>query len=139
MTTIAWDGKTLAADRLLSCGNARYTVAKIRRLDDGRLIGAAGTDGPAAMEHVAGNMAALPEDLKKGETTVCVIHPGGRAEHWNGESRYVVLDPFWAIGSGRDFATAAMHLGKTAAEAVEIAARFDNGTGLGVDTMELLP
>lgn len=35
----------------------------------------------------------------------------------------------FAIGSGRDFAMAAMHLGKTAKEAVEIAMHFDINTG----------
>jgi hypothetical protein len=43
----------------------------------------------------------------------------------------------WAWGSGRDFALAAMHLGKTAAEAVEVACLFQSDCGLGVDHVEL--
>ncbi len=49
-----------------------------------------------------------------------------------------MLDPFAAIGSGSGIALGAMAAGKTAAEAVEIAARFDSGTGNGVDVLELL-
>lgn len=48
-----------------------------------------------------------------------------------------VENAFWAFGCGRDFALAAMHCGKDAREAVEIASRFDNGCGLGVDVMTL--
>lgn len=40
---------------------------------------------------------------------------------------------FTAFGSGRDFAIAAMALGKTAVEAVRVASRFDVSTGEGVD------
>jgi hypothetical protein len=36
----------------------------------------------------------------------------------------------WAIGSGRDFAVAAMSVGKSAAEAVAIACQFDCYSGL---------
>jgi hypothetical protein len=44
--------------------------------------------------------------------------------------------PPCAIGSGMDFALAAMACGKTAAEAVEIAARFDPNTGGRVDVID---
>jgi len=37
--------------------------------------------------------------------------------------------PFHAIGSGRDFALAAMACGKSAYDAVQIAIQFDNGSG----------
>lgn len=40
------------------------------------------------------------------------------------------------MGSGRDFAIAAMHCGKTAREAVEIASLYENGCGNGVDVLE---
>ena len=46
-------------------------------------------------------------------------------------------DEQFAIGSGRDFALAAMYLGKTAAQAVEVACVFDSGCGNGVDAMAL--
>jgi ATP-dependent protease HslVU (ClpYQ) peptidase subunit len=42
-----------------------------------------------------------------------------------------------ATGSGRDYALAAMHCGKTAREAVEIACLFETGCGNGVDELEV--
>lgn len=57
------------------------------------------------------------------------------------EGKRVVLTPilesYFSIGSGADYARAAMALGKTAAEAVAVAARFDLYTGFGVDTLRL--
>jgi ATP-dependent protease HslVU (ClpYQ) peptidase subunit len=47
------------------------------------------------------------------------------------------LESFHALGSGRDFALAAMYLGKNAREAVEIAMEFDLETGKGVDCLEV--
>lgn len=42
-----------------------------------------------------------------------------------------------AIGSGEQIAATCMFLGKSAKEAVEIAAHLDTCTGLGVDTLSL--
>ena len=43
----------------------------------------------------------------------------------------------FAAGCGRDFAMAAMHLGKSAREAVEVAMALDNCCGNGIDTLSL--
>ena len=51
------------------------------------------------------------------------------------EMKQKVEDQFAAWGSGRDFALTAMHLGKSAREAVEIACLFENGCGNGVDVL----
>ena len=48
---------------------------------------------------------------------------------------FKIESPFIALGTGREYAMAAMHLGKTAAEAIEVAAHFDSGTGNGVDVL----
>jgi hypothetical protein len=50
--------------------------------------------------------------------------------------RTVTEDAHHAIGSGRDFAAAAMYLGKTAREAVEVAMALTGFCGHGVDTLE---
>jgi len=44
-------------------------------------------------------------------------------------------DDFIAFGCGRDYAIAAMHCGKSAADAVEIACIYENGCGMGIDVM----
>jgi hypothetical protein len=46
-------------------------------------------------------------------------------------------DPFTAMGHGRDFALAAMHLGCDALRAVEVACELDIFCGCGIDTLTL--
>ncbi len=46
-------------------------------------------------------------------------------------------DRFDAIGSGRDYALAAMYLGHDARRAVEVASALDNGCGNGIDVLTL--
>lgn len=48
-----------------------------------------------------------------------------------------IEDRFCAWGSGRDFALAALHLGRSAREAVEVACLFETGCGNGIDVIEL--
>lgn len=43
-----------------------------------------------------------------------------------------------AVGSGSTYAVAAMVCGRTAIEAVEVAAQFDDATGLGRDWVDVL-
>lgn len=143
MTTIAWDGNTLAADRKCVSGGTPYRVTKIFRIKrDGRhlLVGMSGDqymatawrrwmNGDAGMEPIGG---AEYEKL-----IVMVIDEKKRI--WSADLRKVYdRTPMrcWAIGSGADYALAAMTLGRSAANAVRLAAKLDNGTGFGVDTLE---
>ena len=143
MTVIAWDGKTLAADK--RCGT-QYPrkVTKIRRTRDGGLIGIAGwmDHGMALFEwfEAGADTAKLPE-CQKSESKSCeliVIKPNGTV--WIiGDSGipWQVENRCHAIGSGRDFAAAAMHLGYPASEAVEIACALTATCGDGIDTLTL--
>ena len=139
MTTIAWDGTVLAGDRRISSGTVTYSTTKIRRTQDGRLIGATGDYGVCA---------ALLDWLERGGTrpsgqdserwaSAIEILPDGTCWMHNRDGRWRVEDEFVAIGSGRDYAMAVMALGRSACEGVGIAARFDPGTGNGVDTLPL--
>jgi hypothetical protein len=62
--------------------------------------------------------------------------PDGTIWMHNRETRWKAEDDFVAVGSGRDYAMAAMALGHTARVGVEIASRFDPGTGNGVDELQ---
>jgi hypothetical protein len=44
MTTIAWDGKTLAADKCAWHWSLKFRISKLRRLNDGRIAGCAVED-----------------------------------------------------------------------------------------------
>lgn len=145
MTVIAFDGKTLAADKQASFGGLLRTVTKIHRI--GSLL--VGGSGEVAF---IGNMlewirngrdpATFPASQRDKDDwqPIMVVEPDGcmliyeRSPHpvrWQ--------DRFGAIGSGRDYAMAAMHLGRSAAEAVGVACALDAGCGNGIDTLELHP
>ncbi len=142
MTCIAWDGKTLAADKMSCSAGYGYTVTKVHRLKDGSIAGFAGdVDGAVALLawlNSDRDPAAFPTAQKDNDTCAFVVAPNG--------SRYSIgkspvqnpsEDRLYAMGHGRDFAIAAMHCGLSAREAVELACRLDVYCGNGIDTLEL--
>ena len=143
MTCIAWDGKTLAADRAATNSGYRRTLTKIFRVPGG-IVGFAG-DGSRAMALLewfkAGRMPAeYPAFQHDAETAVGSIFIGNGGEsltYLHTPYPEVRLDRFDAIGSGRDYALAAMYLGHDARRAVEVACALDNGCGNGIDTLTL--
>lgn len=139
MTVVAWDGKTLAADKRAVCAGAHCTTTKLRRIASGEVL--AWTGDQDAGELLAkwyaegADVERWPEFQKDKDDWCRLIVAGSSGVRWY-ERKPVsvrVEDRFAAWGSGRDFALAAMHLGKTAREAVEVACAFDVGCGNGVD------
>lgn len=144
MTIIAWDGKTLAADKRCTNNGLCRTVTKIFRLKTGELFGMCGEMSfcTQVKEWVeAGCIIANypPAQRDKDDWQPClVIGRDGRPRVYERTPYPNTYDNNWcALGSGRDYAAAAMHLGKTAREAVEVASLFNSGCGNGVDTLEL--
>ena len=134
MSTVAFDGKTLAADRQC-CAAYKTRVRKVWRLSDGRLFGGAGL-----FEQVLAVRAWLDEGGDKPERlddfSGILVDLNGTA--YRLEERLIrdrILERCHAVGSGAPFAITAMALGKTAREAVRIAAGFDPRTGGGVDVL----
>lgn len=147
MSVIAWDGTTLAGDRRATIGGLIRTINKIFRVTnphDGQVVLAAyagEADCGEAMLHwfaAGADPSRFPESQKDKEmwAGLLIVWPDG--ELWKFErTPFPIKFPpqQFAIGSGRDFALAAMHLGKTAQEAVEVAIHFDSGCGNGVDVL----
>jgi hypothetical protein len=139
MTVIAWDGETLAADRRLSFGHNVQPCCKLRRGRNGTLIGMVGDAGQS--EYYAAwfdSLRADPELFNKdlmGEGGLLVIYPNKEIWYYDGTSPvgYRLTSEHAAAGSGMSAALVAMACGKTAIEAVELAARFNNTCGDGVD------
>ena len=144
MTCIAWDGKTLAADKRTNYATSITTTTKIERMPDGALIGCAGNaaksaalrawfrDGRAVEKYPAAQLVD--------ETTVdCIcIEPDGRCHVYQSTPHPVLIEErFFSFGCGSNYALAALYLGKTAREAVEVACALDSGCGNGIDTLEL--
>lgn len=145
MSVIAWDGKTLVADKRASYGTTILTTTKIFRVND-CLIGYTG--GACMGEQMVDwfKRGMLPEDFpaqqrdKDDWATFVIIWPSGataKIERTPYPATYE--DKFFAAGSGGDFALAAMHLGKTAREAVELACLLDSGCGNGITELTLCP
>lgn len=143
MTCIVWDGYTLAGDKRSTIGGLYRTSTKIHRVGSA-LVGYAGS-GAQCSEMLAWarggfRKAAFPDMQRDADNSIAllVIRPGGVIQVYEHTPHAVEYeDKQFAMGSGRDYALAAMHLGKNAREAVLLAAEFDPGTGNGVDTLTL--
>lgn len=143
MTVIAWDGETLAADKRACLGGLIRTTTKIFYVN-GCLVGYAG-DADAGEEMLQWfRDGAIPADFPPAQRDddrwagLLVVHPGKNLCKYERTPYPVKFPPQqFAIGSGRDFALAAMHCGKTAEEAVKVACVFDAGCGNGVDVLRL--
>lgn len=125
MTTIAWRDGVLASDSQATGGNVKSRCAKLFQLGDGRIVGIAG-------DYARG--CAFVEALKRGEPIktnmkgVCALVLAGDGtvtEYDDSPHPMPVIDSFYAIGSGRMAAMAAMTCGKSALEAVHVAAEID--------------
>ncbi|MEY4760671.1 MAG: hypothetical protein RLZZ200_527 [Pseudomonadota bacterium] len=140
MTTVAWDGHTLAADSQVTFGNLVGHCTKAVKLEDGRLLASSGfaedhfqvkqwleTGGLRGPRHEDPEQPVLDKDY-----TGILIDGDGAWVIQSNLIRWPLPRKHWAIGSGRDFAIAAMHLGRTAAEGVAIACEFDANTALPV-------
>jgi ATP-dependent protease HslVU (ClpYQ) peptidase subunit len=139
MTVVAWDGRTLAADKQSTASSCKAAVRKLRRIN-GCLVGGSGC-GAAIMEHMAwlergAHVEDFPQRLRSDDvpSILLVIDPAGRIlSYENGPYPIEMCGSFFAIGGGRDFAIAAMDLGFNAIVACEVAGRHSNGCGMGVD------
>lgn len=141
MTTIAWDGKTLAADKRVTFGMEIATTTKIFRIN-GMLVGCSGdaSIGSSCVQWVRDGMNKnnYPEAQRTDPCSLLVIHADGTINFYGkAPDPLVIEDSHFTIGSGGEFAHAALYLGKTAREAVEVACALDSSSGNGIDTLEL--
>ncbi|EHY3761451.1 hypothetical protein VQ038_05855 [Escherichia coli] len=152
MTTIAWDGKTLASDTQASSGDVvcSYTEQKIYTPPEsgwevcGSKVVALGCSGDCGAEMelqelLKNNLTYASEFLPTFSFTALAIIGTGRAyiiSKEKGETRASISlqgEPY-AIGSGGLIARTAMHCGKNAREAVQVAIDLDCYSGGSVDS-----
>lgn len=144
MTVIAWDGTTLAADKRACNGNTIYTTTKIFRVGT-CLLGAAGHASFCEQIIAWFKAGENPSDFPAAQRDkddwagLLVIRGDGTINKYERTPYpHTFEDKQIAIGSGCEFAKAAMHLGCTAAQAVEVAIALDCSCGNGVDTLTLV-
>jgi hypothetical protein len=139
VTVIAWDGKALAGDRLADYGGTRIRVRKVNIVSwrgQRWLVGAAGSKPihEAWLRWLRGGDKPAINDSHS--FTALLVDEKRRA--WQMEwtlEMWRVPHKFHAVGSGRGEALGAMAMGANAQRAVQIAALFDIGVGLGVDVV----
>lgn len=149
MTTIAVKDGIMAADSLATGGSGKQICQKLHRkqITEGRktfdvVIGIAG-EVFAALTFFDwyGTGKQIPDTILNihSDFSCLILRPDGLYEVDNHCRPDLVLDESFAIGSGAQAARAAMLCGKSAVEAVRIAARLDHSTGGRVSMMMLDP
>lgn len=141
MTTVAWDGKMLAADRRVSYGTmSDANTTKIVKSKKG-LCGAAGNTAMCAAFKrwfLAGEKGESPVLARDGESaTACIVRPDGVRIMYDNYGWYEVDPGPFALGSGWEIAMGALRKGASAQEAVAIAASIDGATGNEIDVLEM--
>lgn len=80
----------------------------------------------------AEKLKRVPKKAPDGEYEGILVSPKGVVMFVEGGAAWRAAVPFAATGSGRDAAYGALHMGATAVEAVVVAIKVDNGSGLPV-------
>lgn len=142
MTVIAWDGTTLAADKLGVWDGMKVTLRKIE-VARGHLVGIAGHSGKSEELLAWFKNGAVPSELPDFQRGVdwcpmIIINPLGHVYIYENAALPARLyNDKVAVGSGREVAVTAMHLGLDAANAVRVCGELLNGCGNGYDTLTL--
>ena len=136
MTTVAARVSTgeIAADSMVSGDDSFYLVEKLRR-GKASIYGACGDwDKILKFYQVLESGGDLDSDT---DVSVLELRHDGI---WIYESTIIparIKNEFWAIGTGANFAIAAMHLGCSPREAVSIACRYDSCSNEPIDVLKL--
>lgn len=140
MTTVATDGKTIAADGLATYGDIIVETQQRKIVQrDGVLFATTGGSaaGDAAIAWYLGG--ADPQEAPKGKWTLIVVLGVDQPLFvFNDEEPYA---DEWSVpaafGSGHAIARAAMICGKSPAEAVAVAATLDPMTGGEITVVDI--
>lgn len=138
MTTIATDGKTMAADTRLSGSYIeQFEAVKLFRIG-GVVYGVAGEDWSHCMAYVDWVKGGRSEDCKPTNASEfnALFVENGKVYLEGASLRPIENGSLNAIGSGKSFAMGAMLAGATPAQAVKIAMKLDPITGGKIRTMK---
>lgn len=136
MTTVAasLDCMEIAADSMCSGDDGHYLVEKLKRGKQSAFGAAGEWDKILKFYEAIEKGGELDSDC---DIEVLELRHDGL---WVYEGTIIparIKNRFYAIGTGAGYAIAAMHLGKSPKEAVQIAALFDPGTGGPIDVITL--
>lgn len=141
MTVIAWDGRTLAADkRATDGGGIARTVTKIQRHAECLIAITGCWDTGAEMREwfkAGADPDRFPAKARDDRSTLIVIDASGIRTWAIGPYPLLIEASRCSWGSGRDYAEATMFLGHDAVKAVEVACHFQTDCGNGIDALSL--
>lgn len=143
MTTIAYRNGIMAADSRAYSGDRRPigSKEKVKRLSNGGLFAATSVK-PGLSERFfrlvdsTGVTSDFSEDF---DITALVVLPSGEVYYYAGSKSFSgpLTGEYFAIGSGEDYAMAAMEMGAGPERAVEVATKFDVFSAPPVTVMRL--
>jgi ATP-dependent HslUV protease subunit HslV len=148
MTTLAYRDQILAADSGAWVGNVMHrTSAKLAKDSLGRLHGVVGNAGEATtyLNWVRSGMEGpppMPKEIDPKDSTSSFIAliielDGTIYMHTAGGQEEHIDAPYFALGSGSEFAMGAMYAGGSAETAVHAAAAHSNYAATPIVTMRL--
>jgi hypothetical protein len=142
MSVVIWDGTTLAADKRATNAGTTYRTTKIFRQGD-TLVGITGHfgHGHAVLAWLArGRDPTTYPEAEPADRCYClVVHRDGRLERFEGSPYPLVVEErVHALGSARDFALMAVHLGYDARRAVELTCELSVDCGDGMDVLRFV-
>ena len=142
MTTIAFDGKTLAADTAMEFDGikVRFT-GKLRRFASGCLAGFAG-DVPSGIKLLdwleSDDLNAKLELDADVDVGAILVTPDGGLTLYGGDGVEIPLEgPYATLGSGAALALGVLIAGKSAVDAVQAAIERDPNSGFEVISLSL--
>jgi hypothetical protein len=143
LTTIAYHKASgqLAGDKLFNICNTPVSATKIFHDKNTGLLFAASGGVDNANLFYDWIKSGRPDDRKpvmnldRGGFSGMIIEDGEIYRYEAGLFPQKLDVPFWAMGSGGDYAFGAMEMGADAVKAVEVATKFDINTGMGVDVL----
>lgn len=138
MSVIAWDGKSIVADKMASLCGMQSKVTKLFKLNDGKIGGVVGdlAQGLVLVEwyNNGRDEKSWPAFQKDDDFTYLIVADSDGVVFYEQQPIAIkVEDEFHAWGSGCGYAMAAMYMGADAKKAVEVACHFDSYCGNGID------
>lgn len=142
MTVLVFDGRVLAADRRTTDHRGFIsTTTKIHRAPGGELLAGTGDSAVCADLKAWYLGGARPDDFpataRANVADLYVFSRGGVLHYYSGPHPCTIECQHVVAGSGGQVARGVLHMGGTAAQAVEAACLYCSSCGNGIDTLEL--
>lgn len=147
MSVLVWDARTLASDCQMNLEYTKYKVSKIEKYGS-ELLGAVGTSGMckqvkewyksgASYKDWPGNENNYADLLVVKKTFLAIGEYKNIVLYYNGPTPIEILSKYFALGVGKDYALGALEMGADAIKAVEVACKYSNACGMGIDALTL--